>query len=95
MAIESFDDPVTQEFFETGALPRCGWASISRIAARKLDMMEAATSLMDLRSAPGNMLKRLSGELSPFYSIRINDQWRIMFTWGTSGPAHVRIIDYH
>ena len=97
MALQSFDDSVTQRFFETGELPAqgCGWKSLASVVARKLDMLHAAVSLLDLRSPPGNQLKKLSGELGAFYSIRINDQWRIIFLWSETGPAHISIIDYH
>lgn len=97
MAIQSFGDDVTREFFEHGNLPSkgCGWKSVSNVAARKLDMVEAAHKLEDLRSPPGNRLHALSGDLEGSYSIRINDQWRILFEWGSQGPENVTIVDYH
>lgn len=97
MPIQSFDDLVTKRFFEDGELPAqgVGWTSLASVAARKLDMLDAATSLLDLCSPPGNQLKKLSGDLSASYSIRINDQWRVMFSWSQAGPTHVRILDYH
>ena len=58
-------------------------------------MLDAATDLNDLRSPPGNRLEALGGDLEGLYSIRINDQWRIVFRWTPNGPTEVRVIDYH
>ena len=67
-----------------------------RVAAvRKLDMIQAAYVLSDLRSPPGNRLEALRGDLKGFHSIRINDQWRLIFRWETSEAQDVEIIDYH
>lgn len=95
--IVSFNDRTTEGFFLDGKLPAkgCGWASVSKTAARKLDMMDAAAQLNDLRSPPGNQLEALKGTLAGLHSIRINDQWRIVFRWTDDGPADVDIIDYH
>ena len=96
MAIRSFSDRATEEFFKSGVLRKStGWKSLRAIAARKLDMLHYAASLLDLRSPPGNHLEKLKGNLREMHSIRINDQWRIIFCWTESGPADVRIIDYH
>ncbi len=62
---------------------------------RKLDMLDYAGVLTDLASPPGNRLEALKGDLKGFHSIRINDQWRIVFQWTASGPADVDILDYH
>lgn len=66
-------------------------------AARRLSILNAATSLADLRALPGNRLETLRGDRAGRYSIRINTQWRICFRWpdGQSGPSEVEIIDYH
>lgn len=70
-------------------------ADITSVALRKLDMINAAQTLQDLMSPPGNRLEALRGNLSGHQSIRINDQWRIVFRW-SAGEAHaVRIVDYH
>lgn len=58
-------------------------------------MPDAATELRDLRSPPGNRLEALSGNRAGQHSIRVNDQWRLCFTWTDNGPANVEIIDYH
>ena len=96
MAIQSFASPVVERFFREGRLVKgVGWARVARIAARKLDMLDYAAVLMDLASPPGNRLEALAGNLSGFHSIRINDQWRVVFRWTDSGPAEVDIRDYH
>jgi toxin HigB-1 len=67
----------------------------SRIAARKLDLLDYARDLRDLLAPPGNRLEALRGEWAGFHSIRINDQWRIVFRWTDQGPEDVDIVDYH
>lgn len=95
MAIQSFRDPETQRFFETGKTRKgAKWANLKRIVARKLDMLDYASTLQDLQSPPGNRLEVLSRDLLGFHSIRINDQWRIVFRWTEQGPADVA-SDYH
>jgi len=66
-----------------------------RVALRKLAILDAATTLDDLRVPPGNRLEALKGDRKGQYSIRINDQWRICFIWKDSGPEMVEIVDYH
>ena len=91
--IRSFRCSDTQHLFETGKT-RC-WSAILSVAERKLAMLDAAVDLSDLRSPPGNRLEQLSGDRAGQHSIRINDQWRICFVWGTNGPENVEIVDYH
>ena len=69
--------------------------SVQRSALRKLAMLEAATQLEDLRIPPGNRLELLRGDRAGQHSIRINDQYRICFSWTRLGPADVEICDYH
>lgn len=96
MAIQSFADSEVESFFTTGTPPpKVGWAGLARVAKRKLDMLDYADRLDDLRSPPGNRLEALKGDLAGFSSIRINDQWRVVFCWTDAGPAEVRIVDYH
>lgn len=96
MAIRSFAQPAVECFFLEGRVPRgAGWAGVARIAARKLDMLHYAAVLSDLVSPPGNRLEALRGKLAGLHSIRINDQWRVVFRWTESGPAEVDIFDYH
>jgi len=94
--IQSFAGPLVERFFTEGRLPKgVGWAKIARVAARKLDMLDYAGALGDLASPPGNRLEALRGDLAGFHSIRINDQWRVVFRWGPAGPGDVDIRDYH
>jgi toxin HigB-1 len=65
------------------------------VALRKLAMLDAAESLNDLRVPPGNRLEALRGDRVGQHSIRINQQWRICFTWTDAGPQDVQIVDYH
>lgn len=58
-------------------------------------MLDAADELTDLGSPPGNKLKELAGDRSGQHSIRVNDQYRICFTWDLHGPENVEIVDYH
>lgn len=71
--------------------------SFSRQAYKRLDILEAATSLPELGALPSNRLEALKGERTGQFSIRINQQWRICFEWpdGAVGPINVEIIDYH
>lgn len=92
--IVGFSDRATRRFFEDDICP-AAWRSFAAIAARKLDILHAAVTLDDLRSPPGNRLERLKGDRAGQWSIRINAQWRICFTWTDRGPADVEIVDYH
>ncbi len=69
--------------------------NIESVAQRKLQMLDAAYELFDLRAPPGNRLEALSGNRAGQHSIRVNAQWRICFSWSPSGPSHVEIVDYH
>ena len=62
---------------------------------RKLRLINVAKVLDDLRMPPGNRLELLKGDLAGYYSIRINDQWRICFVWSEGGASNVKILDYH
>lgn len=68
---------------------------IQEIGRRKLRMLNNSINLADLRIPPSNHLEKLSGKLKLFYSIRINDQWRIIFKWDSGNASEVEIIDYH
>ncbi|MFZ4622362.1 MAG: type II toxin-antitoxin system RelE/ParE family toxin [Bacteroidota bacterium] len=70
-------------------------SSIWRIAVRKLDLLNAAFDLKDLRIPPSNRLEALKGNLKGKHSIRINDQYRIVFEWSDGNAKDVQIIDYH
>ena len=70
-------------------------AEIQNIGRRKLRMINNSVDLADLKIPPANRLERLSGNLKEFYSIRINNQWRIIFKWRSGHASEVEIIDYH
>ena len=95
MAVKSFAGRSLERFFVEGVVPkRAGWAGVAKVASRKSDMLDYADQLNDLTSPPGNRLEGLKGDLSGFHSIRINDQWRVVFRWTDSGPIDVDIRDY-
>ena len=68
---------------------------IQNIGRRKLRMLNNSVNLVDLRIPPANRLEKLSGKLKDFYSIRVNNQWRIIFKWSSGNAFEVEIIDYH
>ena len=95
--IASFGDKASAALYhgERGKAIRRLPPGIRGVALRKLDVLNGAAELGDLRSPPGNRFEALRGDLAGFHSIRVNDQWRIVFRW-TDGDAHdVRIVDYH
>lgn len=95
--IISFGDRVTSDLYHGIVSSRVKRlpSQIVESALYKLDILNAAQMLDDLRSPPGNRLESLKGEFSGFHSIRINSQWRIVFRWQTSNAYDVRIVDYH
>jgi proteic killer suppression protein len=96
VAIQSFANPDVERFFREGTVPRrAGWAGVSRIVTRKLDVLDYADRLTDMASPPGNRLEALRGDLRGLHSIRVNEQWRIVFRWTPSGPSEVDVRDYH
>jgi proteic killer suppression protein len=96
--IQSFKDQATADIFDgrnTKASRKTCPVALWKIAHRKLDMIDSAVFLNDLQMPPGNHLESLSGDREGQHSIRINDQYRICFTWSESGPYQVEITDYH
>jgi toxin HigB-1 len=91
--IQSFKCKDTRSLYEGGMPKR--FKMIASVAERKLAQLDAAQTLEFLKAPPGNRLESLRGDRQGQYSIRINDQWRICFTWDKSGPANVEIVDYH
>ena len=91
--ILSFKCKDTRELYETGANRK--FASVARVALRKLDMLAAATMVATLRVPPGNRLEQLQGDRVGQWSIRINDQWRVCFRWNGTNAEDVEIVDYH
>jgi proteic killer suppression protein len=91
--IQSFADADTEQLFIDEKNRR--FAAIARVALRKLMQMNRAARLSDLAVPPGNRLEALRGNRAGLHSIRVNDQWRLVFRWTDSGPADVAIVDYH
>lgn len=93
--IHSYRDKRTRDFAEGKRVRE--FDGFRRQAEKRLDILDAATSLADLQALPSNALERLKGDRKGQYSIRINMQWRICFEWpdGQSGPSDVEIVDYH
>lgn len=96
--IYSFEDQGTEDIYDghnTKKARRTCPKEVWSVARRKLDLLNSAESLGDLKVLPANRLEKLSGRREGQYSIRINDQYRICFYWKESGPAQVEITDYH
>lgn len=95
--IINFKSQATQDIYdginskEARKIPQTVW----KVAQRKLDMINAAVSISDLRVPPGNKLEALKGDLDGFHSIRINEQYRIIFLFKDSNAYDVKIADYH
>lgn len=96
--IQSFADGGTEDVFNGSSSKRARATcpqSLWPIARRKLDQLNAAAALTDLRAPPNNRLEALRGDRKGQHSIRINDQYRICFVWASLGPSLVQIVDYH
>ncbi|HET7395360.1 MAG TPA: type II toxin-antitoxin system RelE/ParE family toxin [Gammaproteobacteria bacterium] len=91
--IKSFGNRETEALY--GGRCPAAFRAFRKVAERKLQMVEAAVALLDLRSPPGNRLEKLGHDRAGQYSIRINDQWRICFRWHESDAYDVEIVDYH
>ena len=96
--IRSFLDQASEDLFygrstkaARKALPQSLWDK----AAKKLDALDSAGQLGDLRVPPGNRLEALQGDRKGQHSIRINEQYRICFVWTEAGPENVHVVDYH
>jgi proteic killer suppression protein len=93
--IRSFRGAFAERILEQRRVPKGFPSDIAKVARRKLVQLNAASALGDLAAPPGNRLEALRGDLAGKHSIRINDQWRIVFRWSESGPEQVEITDYH
>ena len=91
--IRSFGDKRTGALFEDQVVR--DFQGIARRAKRKLEAINAASRISDLAVPPSNHLEKLRGDLGGFYSVRINDQWRVVFGWSDGEASEVRIVDYH
>ncbi|MEZ6235264.1 MAG: type II toxin-antitoxin system RelE/ParE family toxin [Phycisphaerales bacterium] len=92
--IASFADRETEALFNRERVKRID-PRIQRVALRKLRYLDAAATLDDLRVPPGNRLEALHGDRQGQHSIRVNDQWRVVFTWQDGDAHEVEIVDYH
>lgn len=95
--IASFGDKATEDIYHgrhTGRTRRIP-AGVLAAACRKLDMIQYAHILQDLRVPPGNRLEALKGDLAGYHSIRVNDQWRVIFRWEEGAAHSVAVTDYH
>ena len=92
--IKSFADKDTESIFNRQFSKRFP-VNLQNKAYRKLLLLDAAEKLDDLRIPPGNRLEKLSGKFKDFHSIRINNQWRIVFNWKRQDAYQVKITDYH
>ena len=92
--IKTFRGRVTERIFKRQRVKRFS-LSIQKLAQRKLDLIDGADLIEDLRTPPGNRLEKLSGNRKGQYNIRVNNQWRICFRWRSSHATDVEIVDYH
>jgi proteic killer suppression protein len=92
--IVSFSDAAAEKVWNRETVKKFG-ADLQKMAYRRLLILDAADYLSDLRRPPRNRLEPLSGDRQGQHSIRVNDQWRICFTWTSAGAANVEIVDYH
>ena len=92
--IKSFGDKRTEKIFNGEPVKKVS-PDLEKGAVKKLDMINFVTGLEQLRIPPGNRLEKLSGDLAGFYSIRINDQFRIIFKWIDGNAYDVQLTDYH
>ena len=95
--IESFGNRLAEDLFDDkiSRITRRFPNELRRAARRKLLYLHDASELKDLRLPPGNRLEVLKGDLIGYHSIRINDQWRVVFIWNSGSPTEVQVIDYH
>ncbi len=95
--ISSFGHAATGDLFHGRQTSRARRfpADIVSTALRKLDVLNAAAKLEDLKAPPGNRLEALKGDLQGLHSIRVNDQWRLVFRWADGRVEDVRLTDYH
>jgi proteic killer suppression protein len=95
--IVSFGDDATSDLFHgvDSARVRRFPTDVRKRAIRKLDMLNAAADINDMRVPPSNHLEKLAGDLVGFWSVRVNEQWRIIFRFTDRAASEVRLVDYH
>ena len=91
--IKTFQCRDTKTLFDGKRVVR--FVNIERAALRKLEQLDLAQIVEDMRSPPGNRLEALKGDRAGQWSVRINDQWRVCFVWRSDGVFDVQIVDYH
>ena len=92
--IKSFGDKETKKIWN-GVRSKKLPSEIQNVARRKLRMLNNAQDVNDLRIPPANRLEKLKGDLKAYYSIRVNNQWRLIFQWDNNNAFDVKIVDYH
>ncbi len=92
--IISFNEKETRKIWEGDRIKGLS-IEIQKIARRKLRMLNNSQNINDLMIPPSNRLEKLKGNLKDFYSIRINNQWRIVFKWNNGNAEQVKVVDYH
>jgi len=96
--ITSFRNQGTEDLFnreDTKAARRVCPANVRKVAQRKLDQLNFATQIGDMRIPPNNQLEKLKGDRDGQWSVRVNQQFRVCFAWSAKGPSDVEIVDYH
>jgi len=95
--IVSFGDRATEDLYHNRPTSRARRfpQDIVDLALVKMDLLNGASDVLDLRSPPGNRLDALKGDLKGLHSIRVNDQWRLVFRWESNNAHDVRLMDYH
>jgi len=93
--IRSFKGKLAETILRERQAPKGFSFALAKVARRKLVQLNNAGALADMAVPPGNRLEALKGDLTGKHSIRINDQWRIVFRWTATGPEDVEIVDYH
>ena len=92
--IQSWKSEAAREVF-AGRVPKGFPADLVKAVRRRLERLNAATTVEDLRTAPGQRVHRLAGDRAGQWSISVNDQFRICFIWGSAGPEDIEFVDYH
>jgi toxin HigB-1 len=95
--IVSFGDRASEDLYHNRATSRVRRfpPDIGGLALVKMDLLNGAAAMLDLRSPPGNRLEALKADLKGYHSIRVNDQWRLVFSWEGNNAHEVRLMDYH
>ncbi len=93
--IRNFRGKFAEAILRDRSVPKGFSLAVAKVARRKLVQLNNAGALGDMAVPPGNRLEALKGNMVSKHSIRINDQWRVVFRWTQTGPEEVEIVDYH